>query len=113
MRIKLDDRIEACDTHRVMQIKSATNDTRITNIEDLSHEKIGSLYLTVDCDIDTPADAVLAACADFLGESLIEECSLGHRRRYGAFLVGWVYTIRAWRPGARSTLATGYVEDIA
>ena len=96
-----------------MQLQPATTDTRITNIENLSHEKIGCLYLTVDCEIGTPADAALAACADFLGDASVEECSLGHRRRYGAILVGWVYTIRAWREGARYELSTGRAAAIA
>lgn len=96
-----------------MQIKTATQDARIHNIEDLSNERTGSLYVVVDCDVGTPQEAVTTVLADFLSDAIIEEIAHGTRRRYGAFLCGWVYTVRAWRKGARSEIATGCLASIA
>lgn len=86
---------------------------RVLTVQDLSSTVTGRVFVMVDCGLDTPADAALAA-ASMSREDAIESVELSHRRTFGGVeLIGWTWTISAWRDGARSSITSGCVEDLA
>ena len=85
---------------------------RVLRVDTCNSEDIGRVFVAVDCGLDTPAEDAVAA-ADLPADVVLEEVGLSHRRTFGGVhLVGWTWTIKGWREGARSSLADGCVEAL-
>lgn len=83
---------------------------RVLSVQDFSSRTTGHVFVMVDCGLDTSEEAA----AGVTREDAIESVELSHRRTFGGVeLIGWTWTIQAWREGAQSSLATGCVEDLS
>lgn len=86
---------------------------KVTHVRKIERPEYGHTYVTVDCGLDTPPEVALAA-AGLSDDDTVEDVDFAHRRTFGGVQVcGWVYTVKAWATGARSSLATGCVESLA